>query len=250
MRPRVAWIVPPAAAILLILGAVQLLLPAMRVPQFIIPLPSSVISLLLSPEIPWGQHVLATTSEAVSGFLLAAAFGILTAVAISLSGFLRSVIEPIILAVQVVPKVAFVPILFLWLGLGLLPKVLTVFLVCLFPIVISTAAGMAAADRDMLDMVRTFSPSRLTLMRKVMFPSALPSIFSGLKVAMSLALVGAVVAEFVSSSQGLGYLILSAEVQLNTTLAFASATLLSLVGFLLYGLVLAAERLAVPWKAE
>lgn len=250
VRLAIKWAVPPLTVILLVVLAFQVLVPVFRVPQFIIPLPSSVVSLLLFSKVPWSQHVLATTTEAVYGFMLAAVVGVAIAVAISVSGVLKAIFEPLILSVQIIPKVAIVPILFLWLGLGLLPKVITVFLMCLFPIVIDTEAGLASADRDMIDLVRTFDPSRVTILRKAMLPSALPSIFSGLKVAIALALVGAVVAEFVSSSQGLGFLILSAQVQLDTTLAFASATLLALVGFALYAAILVAERIALPWRQK
>ncbi len=246
---RAAYFLPSAVTILILLVALQLLLPVLKVPTFIFPLPSQVLSLLLSSNIPWATHTWVTLSEAIYGYGLAVVFGISLAIVIHLSKALRIILEPIVLAAQVMPKIAFVPILFLWLGLNFLPRMLTVFLVCFFPIVIDTTAGLGMADRDMLDLVRSFNSSRLVLLRKVSFPSALPSIFAGLKISITLALLGAIVAEFVSSSQGLGYLIFSAQTQLDTTLAFASATILVLLGFLLYGVLLIIERLAVPWRS-
>lgn len=227
---------------------VQFLAPALGVPSFILPVPSAVIGLLLSPRIPWLANAWVTFTEAVVGFALAAVTGIALAVVIGLSRRLRAVIEPLIVAAQVVPKVAFVPIIFLWLGLSPLPRILTVVLVCFFPIVIDTVTGLGSAERGLVDLVRSYNSSGLVVMTKVRIPAAAPSIFSGLKVGATLAMVGAVVAEFVQSSQGLGYLILSSQSQLNTPLAFAAATLLVLIGFLLYGAVMALEWALVPWR--
>jgi len=245
---RIAYLLPSLSTVVIILLLLQLLLPVLKVPSFIFPLPSTVLSLLLSSRIPWATHTWTTLSEALYGYGLAVVLGISLAVLIHLSRILRSILEPIVLAAQVMPKVAFVPILFLWLGLNFLPRVLTVFLVCFFPIVIDTTAGLGMADRDMVDLVRSFTSSRLVMLSKVSFPSALPSIFSGLKISITLALLGAIVAEFISSDTGLGYLIFSAQTQLNTTLAFASAGILVLLGFLLYGVLLGVERVAIPWR--
>ena len=246
---RAFYIIPSVITVIVILVSLQFLLPILRVPAYIFPLPSSVLSLILTSNVPWSTHVLATLSEVVYGYALAVCLGIAIAVLIHESRILKSILEPIILAAQVMPKVAFVPILFLWLGLNLVPRVLTVFLVCFFPIVIDTTAGLGMVDSDMLDLVRSFNSNRFVLLRKVSFPSALPSIFAGLKISITLALLGAVVAEFVSSNEGLGYLIFSAQTQLNTTVAFASATILVLLGFLLYGILLVVERLVVPWRS-
>ena len=204
----------------------------------------------LNPNIPWTTHLLATYSEVVVGFLIAVAGGILLGVAIALSRTLRAVIQPIIVAAQVIPKIAFVPILFLWFGLNFIPRLMTVFLVCFFPIVIDTAGGLAAADPDMLDLIRSFDTRRLVLLTKVQFPSALPQIFSGLRVAATLSMIGAVVSEFVSANQGLGYLVAASQVSLNTPLMFAAAFLLVLGGFIMYGSVALIERVVVPWRSE
>jgi NitT/TauT family transport system permease protein len=242
------YLLPPLLAVASILVFLQATLPLTGVPQFVLPLPSTVISRIMSPAIPWAAHSMVTLSEALGGFALAVAIGIPLAVATSLSRVFARIVEPLIVADQVAPKIAFVPILFLWLGLNPLPRILTVFLVCLFPIVIDTASGLASVELDMIDMVRSFNASKLALLEKVSLPTALPSIFSGLKISITLAMVGAVVAEFVSSSAGLGYLILSAQTQLDTALAFAAASLLILMAFLLYAAVLVLERLVVPWR--
>jgi NitT/TauT family transport system permease protein len=228
----------------------QVLVPIARVPEFILPVPTEILATLLSPSIPWPMHTLSTLTEALLGFLLAVAAGVPLAVLISTSRGFKSVVEPLLVAAQLVPKVAFVPILFLWIGLNITPRILTVFLVCFFPIVVDTTAGLGLAEQDMIDLVRSYNPSKVVLLKKVLFPTALPNMFAGLKVSITLAILGAVVAEFVSSDMGLGFLIYSAQNTLDTKLAFASLALLILMGFLLYGAVLGLERLLVPWREK
>lgn len=226
----------------------QVLTPALKIPGYFLPLPSSIFALLTSSRVNWAYNAYLTISEATLGFAAAVAVGIPVAVLISFSKTFRDLVEPLIIAAQLVPKVALIPILFLWLGYDVVPRLVAVFLVCFFPVVISSAAGFLAVDDDLVDLVRSFSSSRLLLLRKVSFPTALPSVFSGLKIAIVLAPIGAVVAEFISSQAGLGFLILAGQDQLNTTLIFASTTVLVLGSFFLYGLVLLAEKLVIPWS--
>lgn len=254
-RPRKSAALRPILGVLPALGAVsafliawQAFLEYFHVPEYIAPLPTSVLSLLLASRIDWAANIGATLFEALSGFALAVVVGLLLAVALTSSRLVRALLEPLVVGAQLMPKVAVVPILFLWFGLNFLPRVLAVFLICLFPIVIDSAAGLALARQELIDFARLFNPSRFILFRKVLFPTALPEIFAGLKISISLSLVGAVVAEFIQSTQGLGYLQVSGETTLNTPLVFASATLLVLMGFLLYGAVVVCERVAVPWK--
>ena len=241
-------LLPAIITVVVLVVLWQLLLPLTHIPSFFLPLPSSILALLISTRIHWGYNAFLTLSEAVLGFALATIVGVALAVGIAFSRLLRSVAEPLIVAAQVVPKVALIPVLFLWFGFDVVPRLVAVFLVCFFPIVISATAGFAAVDKDLIDLVRSFSSSRLLLLRKVFFPSALPSIFAGLKIAIVLAPVGAVIAEFISSQAGLGFLILAGEAQLDTTLVFAATAVLVLGSFLLYGVVLIAERLVIPWS--
>jgi len=241
-------VLPAVLTIVLLVVLVQFLIPEFHIPQVILPLPSVVFSRIFASNIPWLSHLYVTLYEALGGFFLAVILGIPLAMAIYLSRPLGVVVEPIILAAQVAPKIVLVPILFLWLGFAPLPRVLTVFLLCFFPIVIDTRTGLASVEPDMVEMVKSFNSSRLELLRKVSFPTALPSIFSGLKISITLAMLGAVVAEFVSSSSGLGYLILSSQATLDTALAFASIVVLVAISLVLYGLVLLAEELVITWR--
>ena len=248
LRSAATYLIPPVVTIALLILLIQISLPAMHIPAIFVPLPSSVLLLLASPHIPWLQHSEITLYEAVTGFLLATAFGIPVAILMHFSRPLRMVFSPIILAAQVAPKIALVPVLFLWLGFAPLPRILTVFLVCFFPVVVDTETGLASVEPDMVELVRSFNSSTIDLIRKVSFPTALPSIFSGLKVSITLAMVGAVVAEFVQSSSGLGYLILSAQANLNTALAFAAVTILVALSLVLYVAIILVEWAVVPWR--
>lgn len=241
-------LLPAILTVVVIIVLWQTLEPLAHIPAFILPLPSAVFALLISPKIHWVYNAYITLSESLLGFALATVVGVALSVGIAFSRLLRSIVEPLIVAAQVIPKVAFIPLLFLWFGIDVIPRLIAVFLVCFFPVVIASTAGFAAVDEDLIDLVRSFNNSKLLLLQKVFFPSALPSIFAGLKIAIVLAPVGAVVAEFISSSSGLGYLILAGQANLNTTLVFASATVLILGSFLLYAGVLVAERLVIPWS--
>ena len=246
---RITSLLPSIIVVVAFLVFMQLLLPVAAVPSYIVPLPSAVFGELFASNIPWGMHLWVTLEETLAGFGLAILLGIGLAILIELSSVLSRVIQPIIVAAQVIPKVALAPILFLWLGLNLVPRILTVFLVCFFPVVVDTSAGLASADPDMLNLVRAFDSSRLTVLRKVKFPNALPNIFAGLKVAASLAVVGSVVSEFIWSDSGLGFLIVSSQVSLNAPLMFAATALLILEGFALYGFVTLMESVMVPWRS-
>jgi NitT/TauT family transport system permease protein len=157
---------------------------------------------------------------------------------------------PLLLIAQLVPKVAIAPILLIWFGYGLLPKVLIAFLVAFFPIVVNVATGLAAVERELLDLGRSLEATRWQIFRKFRMPTALPELFSGMKIAITLAVIGAVIGEFVGGNSGLGYLILVANQDLDTPLAFAALLILSVAGILLYAAIELAERLLIPWSAS
>jgi NitT/TauT family transport system permease protein len=250
MRARVpGWLLPA----LTIVGLVVLWEVASRVtslPAFILPAPSSILAVGLE----WRRHIpghfAVTLYETLVGFALSIAVAIPIAILIVSSGFLSRTIYPLLLVFQSVPKVAVAPLLLLWVGYGELPKILVVFLVSFFPIVIGTAAGLTSVPPDMLDLVRSLSATTSQLFLKVRFPYAMPQIFVGLKVAITLAVIGAVIGEFVGSERGLGYLILVSSSQINTALAFASMILLSVMSIVLFYALEWLERVVVPWAQE
>lgn len=188
-----------------------------------------------------------TLKETLYGFLLALALGIPIAVAVSNSQTLNLMFSPLLIALQSVPKVALAPILLVWFGIGIESKLAIAWLVAFFPIVVDTAAGLQSTPRELLELARSLRASRWQVFAKVQFPAALPFVVTGSKVAVTLAVIGAVIGEFVGSSEGLGFLLLSATSQINTPLAFAALFALAALGILAYLLVVFAEWLLSPW---
>jgi NitT/TauT family transport system permease protein len=189
-----------------------------------------------------------TFLESVLGFALAVAIGIPVAVCVASSRVLNLTLYPILIATQSVPKVAVAPIILVWFGLGLQSKLVIAFLVAFFPIVVDTATGMRATPAGLIEFARSLRASRLQIFLKVQFPAALPSIFAGAKVAVTLAVIGAVIGEFVGSLNGLGNLLLTANSQLDSPLAWAALVWLSVLGIVLFAAVVAVERLVMPWS--
>ncbi len=247
MESKVASWLMPGITLLLLVVAWQVATMVVEMPTWMVPSPVAVglATADWAAELP--MHTAVTLYETVVGFVVSIAFGIPIAVAIVYSIFLQRTIYPILLAFQSVPKVALAPLLLMWVGHGELPKIIVVFLVCFFPIVVSATSGMQAVPKHLLDLARSLSASPLKVFVKIRFPYALPYIFVGLKVAITLAVIGAVIGEFVGASSGLGFIIIVATANFNTALAFASMFLLTAMSILLYYLVEFIEKLTVPW---
>jgi NitT/TauT family transport system permease protein len=188
-----------------------------------------------------------TFLESVYGFGLAVAIGIPLAVCVANSRILNLTLYPILVATQSVPKVAIAPIILVWFGLGMESKLAIAFLVAFFPIVVDTATGLQSTPSGLMELARSLRASPVQVFAKVQFPAALPFIFSGAKVAVTLAVIGAVIGEFVGSVSGLGNLLLTANSQLDSALAWAALVWLSILGILLFGAVALAQRLLMPW---
>jgi NitT/TauT family transport system permease protein len=218
-----------------------------NVPPWLLPPPSRVFSegYEILPILP--VHLLATLLAILGGFALSIIVGIPLAVMIIYSPLLRRVIYPLILMLQSVPKVAIAPILLLWVGYGLRSGVVVAATVAFFPVVISTAAGLQSIDPELLELTRSLDASSWKVFLKVRMPWAMPHVFSGLKVAITLAVIGAIVAEFIGADTGLGYLILTNSGSLKTSVVFFVLLILSLLGIVLFYLVEAVERIVCPW---
>lgn len=218
-----------------------------RVPQYLLPQPSVILQhivLDLSILLP---HIWVTLYETVLGFILACAVGVVLAIGIAHSEFLRNGFYPILVFLQTTPKIAVAPLFIIWFGFGFLPKIVLSFLICFFPIVINMALGLITVDPDMLDLLRNFRASEWQVFKKVRFPNSLSYLFAGMKIAVPLAVIGAVVGEFIGSDKGLGYMILYANSQLNTILLFSALFYLSLMGVVLFGLIVLLEKVIAPW---
>jgi NitT/TauT family transport system permease protein len=194
-------------------------------------------------------HAAYTTAITVCGFLLSIAIGIPLALLIASSTTIDKALMPWLILSQTFPKVALAPLIVVWFGLGFLPKLLVTFLVAFFPILISTVVGLRSMERDMHELAHSMRSSLLQTFWYFRLPVALPSIFGGLKVSVAFAVVGAVIAEWVGASQGLGYLLLMANANLDTPLLFSVLVILMVVGVVLYYGIELIERLMIPWHA-
>lgn len=221
----------------------ELLCRALNIPVFLIPAPSQVAWRLYEKRDLYLIHTWTTLYETTAGFLLAVVFGILCAAIIVVIPKLRDIVMPLLLVAQLVPKVAIAPLLLIWFGYGLFPKVLVAFLVAFFPIVVNGASGLASVQPELLDLGHSLQASRWQTFWKFRIPTALPELFSGMKVAVTLAIIGAIIGEFVGGNRGLGYLIIVANQELDTPLAFAAIFLLSVAGIALYAIVEMLERM-------
>ena len=223
---------------------------AAALPPWLLPAPSQILieSLAFSPEFP--RHILATTIATLAGFALATLAGIALGLAFASFELLERTVYPALVALQSVPKVALAPLFLMWIGYGLTMKILVVFLVAVFPIVVATTTGLKAAPDSLIQMVRSFKATRLVELTQIRLPYAVPYIFVGLRVGITLAATGAVIGEFVGASAGLGYLITIATQQFRTSLAFGSIVLLALLSIALYYLVDLVQRLAFPWSLK
>jgi len=237
----------PPLGILLTVGAWHWACVQFRIPTSVLPTPWQVLS---AGAGRWDLIVAegrVTLEETLYGFALALVLGIPIAVALCSSRVLNLMFSPMLIALQSVPKVALAPIILVWLGLGMESKLAIAWLVAFFPVVVDTAAGLQSTPRELLELARSLRASRWQVFAKVQFPAALPFVITGAKVAVTLAVIGAVIGEFVGSSEGLGFLLMSASSQLNTPLAFAALFALAALGIFAYLLVAAAERLLSPW---
>jgi ABC-type nitrate/sulfonate/bicarbonate transport system ATPase subunit/ABC-type nitrate/sulfonate/bicarbonate transport system permease component len=238
----------PLAGVAVILIAWQTYTQAFGVSRMVMPSPSDIFWASVSRYDLLLRETWPTLLESVYGFGLAVVIGIPLAVCVANSRTLNLALYPILVAMQSVPKVAIAPIILVWFGLGMESKLAIAFLVAFFPIVVDTATGLRSTPAGLLELAYSLRASPLQVFAKVQFPAALPFIFSGAKVAVTLAVIGAVIGEFVGSVGGLGNLLLTANSQLDSPLAWAALVWLSILGVLLFGAVALAERLLMPWS--
>lgn len=221
-----------------------------KVPKVVMPSPYDTVHALLVPNYRWLENIGATSIEIFGGFILAAVFGILIALMFSWFRWLEMFAMPLLVSLNMIPKVALGPLMIVWFRYGIWPNTLMAFAISFFPIVLTTARGLREVEPDLLDLVRTLRGSRWQLFVKIQLPGALPYIFSGMKVAAILAVAGAIVGEFLGSERGLGYLMLQVQVTLDTAAMFMAVILITLIGGVLYGIVLALERFFVVKDAR
>lgn len=219
----------------------------LNIPAFLLPLPSAIIVEIWDNLGWYGMHSFYTIGACLLGFGLAVIVGIIASIAIVYSRFLESTLYTLLVSLNSIPKIALAPLFIIWIGTNVTSKVAISMLIALFAVVIDTVLGLRSVDSDTLAMARSMRASPLKILWRIRFPAAMPHIFSGMKVAISLALVGAIAGEFVASQVGLGYVILTAQGMFQITRVFAAIVLLGLFGTILFYLIVFAERLIIPW---
>lgn len=218
------------------------------IPAFILPAPSAIWTAVL--HMPAGsltKHLAATVGTVLLGFALSIAISLPLAILITSSRAVSRILYPLLILTQSIPKVALAPILIIALGANELPRVLVTFLVAFFPLVVATASGLLAAPPELIELGRSYRASKFKELLRIRLPYAIPFIFSGLKVASALAVVGAVVAEFVAADRGLGYLITTSMAFFETPVAWGAVVLLAFLGMALFALISLIEKVLFPW---
>jgi NitT/TauT family transport system permease protein len=247
---RFADIAYPVGTVIITLLVWELACRVFKVPTYLLPPPSDVIAMMGRRSGMLTTHTIVTTIEIVAGFLLSIVVGVILALLITNYRPVERAIYPLLVISQAVPKVAIAPLFIVWLGLGWEPKVLVAVLIAFFPIVVDLVAGIRSVPVSMRKLALSMGASRYDTLMKFIVPHALPHFFSGLKVAITLAVSGAIIGEFVGADRGLGYLLLFANGQLDTNLLFACIAILSALGIILFYLLLMIESLCLPWHVS
>jgi ABC-type nitrate/sulfonate/bicarbonate transport system permease component len=243
------WLAPSALILAALLGW-EVIVRTREVPSWLLPPPSAVGRALIDDRALLFENALVTLVTVLAGFALALVAGVLLAVAIDASPTLDRAVYPLLVASQTVPVPALAPLLLIWFGYGLFPKVLVTALIAFFPIVVNTVVGLRSPDPETIAMLRTFGAGRWTRFRLVKAPAAVPYLFTGARIGAAVAVIGAVFGELVGAQAGLGYLLTRAMAQFQTARVVAAILLLSLMGIGLFGLVSLLERLLVPWRRD
>jgi NitT/TauT family transport system permease protein len=241
----IAWPILVTAAILVLWEAG---IRAAGVRSIILPAPSAIIEVITSRYGLLLSHLWPSLYLTILGFLLSVVGGVCVAILITYSSIVRKGFYPVIVVSQVIPKISIAPLFIVWFGTGTLSSLLLAFLIAFFPMTINATMGFNAIDEDIHRMARTFMGSRWQIFWKIRMPNALPHIFAGMKISITLAIIGVIVSEFVASQQGIGYLIKLAGGLLDTPLMMAAITVLSISGLALYAIIAALESWAVYWQ--
>jgi len=249
MATRAGKMAAPTAITIVLIAAWHFGVVLFEVPEAILPTPIVIIARTIELWDLLLDHSWPTIYQCIVGFALSVVIGVGLGILLALSRLFHQCVYPLIVAFQVVPKVALAPLFIVWFGLGTTSRVLLAFVIAFFPMIVNTYVGIQSTDQLMVRMARSFSASRWTIFFKIELPTALPFIFAGLKIGMTFAVIGIIVAEFVTAQRGLGYLMMFAEGNLDMPLLMAALFVLCIVGVLLYAAVALVEKLVVRWDA-
>ena len=244
---RLLSLITPLAGTMVFLIIWQVGVMAFNVPAYFLPTPTRILEEAIKEISKLTNHGWITVYEMLAGYFLAVVIGVPLAIAMTSSRRFDEFVTPTMLFFQVVPKIAVAPLFIVWFGVGITPKILVAFLISFFPIVIDTAVGLRSMTPEMIDLARSMGASQMQIFRDFRLPTSLPYLFSGLKVAATLAVAGAVVGEFVGADKGLGYLLLVTNSNMQTALMFATIVVLTIIGLIFFYIIEFLESLLIPW---
>ena len=247
MKPALTVRLAPWLFTLALLVVWEAAVPLFNIPVFLLPPPSAVARAFVEFWGPIYRNSIFTLSTTLIGFGLAVGFGLLLGLLVGWSRAIYAGLYPLMIGFNAIPKVAVVPILVLWFGIGFLPAVLTAFLISFFPIVVNVATGLATIEPELEDVLKALGASKLDIMRKVGIPRTLPYFFGSLKIAITLAFVGSVISESIASNYGIGNLMLQAQAQFQVPLIFAGLVALAVEGIVMYWLMAILEMRMTGW---
>ncbi len=237
-------IILPLGLAFLVLAIWQVAVVVANIPSVILPSPISIGRYIIARYDILLTHAIPTTLESAAGFVLATVLGVALAILITYSRMAREALYPNLVFFQLIPKIALAPLFIIWLGVGAQSRVAFSIFIAFFPVVIATTAGFMSVDRNMLRLCRSLTATEWQVFTNIRFPSALPYIFSGMKIAITLAIIGVIIGEFITAQAGLGYLIIFATARADTEVSMAAMVVLCICGLLLYGLVALGEAIA------
>ena len=240
----------PAAVLLMFAALWELAVRGLAVPKWILPAPSAIWQAFWDTRALLGVHVGQTMLEVAIGIGVALTAGVAVAAVLDFSPWLRRAVYPLLVISQTVPILALAPLLIIWFGFGIAPKVIVVTLFCFFPIAINTSDGLTSTEPELIDLFRSMGATWPQIWQKVRLPAAAPYFFSGLKIAATYSVAGAVVGEWVGAKQGLGIYLLRSQAAFNTALVFSTIVIISLLSILLFLTVFVIERGTMPWYFE
>lgn len=220
------------------------------IPDYILPTPWQALATLSEPNFNWWRHIWATSQEIFGGYALATVVGVAAAVLFTWSRQLDDTLMPLVVTLNMIPKVAMAPLFIVWLRFGIETNIVITFTICFFPILLNTSRGLREVEPDLLDLVRSLKGSRWQILTKIQLPGAMPYLIAGMKVATVLAVAGAIVGEFIQSDRGLGWFMKVTQEALNTDAMVMALILVTLIGAVLYGLVLLLEHVFIVQDAR
>lgn len=219
-----------------------------KIPNYILPAPTVIIKTLFATYSIMHPHIIATLKEAFLGFLLAVIFSFITAFIMDSIPLVKKALYPVIITSQTIPIISVAPLIIIWFGYGVLPKIFIALLVCFFPILISLLDGLASTDDELINLLKSMGANKIFIIRNVKLPSALPYLFSGLKISASYSIMGAIIGEWVGAKEGLGYFMILSQKSFYVDRVFSAIVIITILSLLIFKIVCILEKQLMPWQ--